>query len=155
MVASDLRDIGIEVRIVEAPAHVIFSTSPSSPFRVGDFDLVMVAFGPEMDPHPQISELFTSYGIPCRANHYRGMNVSRWVSDVADECVRRAGSSLDLGERQAAYRDLMTEVTRQRPHIYLYNRQTIYAHREDLVGPVSNVWEYLGWNAAEWHWRPN
>jgi peptide/nickel transport system substrate-binding protein len=153
MVCADLRDVGMEVRVVEAPAHVMFSTSPSSPYRVGQFDMCMFAFGPEMDPHPQISELFTSQGIPSIANHYRGLNISRWVSATADECVERAGSSLDLGERRAAYHKLMIELTEQRPQIYLYNRATIYAHREELVGPVSNVWEYLGWNAAEWRWN--
>jgi ABC-type transport system substrate-binding protein len=112
----------------------------------------MNTIGPEMDPHTEIDDMFGSWAIPCRENEFRGWNISRWTSPLADEAIDRAKRTIDREERRAAYATVMEEVVRDRPHIYLYSRSTIYAHHEDLRGPVSNIWEYLGWNALEWHW---
>ncbi len=146
-----MKQIGIEFFIENVPSPVLFGSWASGAFRKhGHFDVIMYAPNPEPDPHSQVEGYFASWNIPTAANSGAGFNFARWSNPVADENIRRAGSSPDLATRKNAYCVVMGEIVKDRPHIYLYGRSTFSAYRERLQGWVTNVWDNLGWNAQDW-----
>jgi peptide/nickel transport system substrate-binding protein len=153
LLARALGAIGVEVVPEYVPAWQVFDTSPLGRLRRGRFDLLLCSFGPEWDPHGLLSDFFGSWSIPSLGNGYAGWNYSRWVSPRADAAITRGRTSHELAARRAAYRDLMGAVAEDRPHVYLYSRDNIYAVHRDLCGPRYDMWDYLSWNCAHWHWH--
>jgi peptide/nickel transport system substrate-binding protein len=153
LLAEGLRAIGVEVVPVFAPARVLFDTSPTGRYRRGRFDMILWSFASEWDPHTALNDFFGSWSIPGPANGFTGWNYSRWASRRADACIAAGRSTADVVLRRRAYRELVREVARERPLVYLYSRDVIYAVHEALCGPRYHMWDYLGWNCARWHWR--
>ncbi len=146
-----MKQIGIEFFIENVPSPVLFGSWASGAFRKhGHFDVLMYTTSPDPDPHSQVEGYFASWNMPTAANSGAGFNYARWNNPVADENIKRAGSSPDLAVRKKAYCAAMDEIVKDRPHIYLYGRSDIHAYRERLQGWVTNVWDNLGWNAQDW-----
>lgn len=144
--------VGIEAYIENAPTASLFGTwSAGGIARHGKFDALIYTTGPAIiDPHSQVEGYFASWNIPQAKNQGAGYNYSRWINPLADAAIQRAGSSLDPDVRHSAYCQVMEQVTRDRPHIYLYSRLYIAAYRDNLQSWKTNPWKNLGWNAADW-----
>lgn len=146
------KQIGVEAYIENAPTAALFGTFESGGIaRHGKFDILIYTTGlPIPDPQSQVETYFSSWNIPLPTNKGAGYNYSRWIDTTADQAIRAAGSTADLAARRAAYCTVMSEVTSQRPQIYLYARKSLAAFRNTLQGWEMNVWKNLGWNAAQW-----
>ena len=146
------KDVGIEAYIENAPTATLFGTFDSGSIaRHGKFDILIYTTGlPIPDPQSQIETYFASWQIPLASNKGAGYNYSRWINPIADQAIKTAGSTADIGARRAAYCQVMSEVNRERPQIYLYARNSLVAYRDRLLGVKTNVWKNLGWNSAEW-----
>lgn len=143
--------VGIEAYIENVPSSVLFGTWESRGVaRRGKFDLLIYSTGPYVDPQAQVEGYFASWNIPQSANRGTGYNYARWINSAADALIRTASSTPDLSIRRQAYCQIMAEVNRTRPHIYLYSRYSIAAYRDNLGNWKTNVWKNLGWKAADW-----
>ncbi|MBI4786954.1 MAG: peptide ABC transporter substrate-binding protein [Chloroflexi bacterium] len=149
------KEVGVEAYIENAPTAALFGTWESgSVARHGKFDILIYTTGlPIPDPHSQIETYFASWQIPLASNKGAGYNYSRWINPLADAAIKSAGRTPDLATRRAGYCQVMAEVNRDRPQIYLYARNALVAYRDRLQGVKLNVWKNLGWNAAEWKLR--
>ena len=110
----------------------------------------MYTTNPDVDPQSHVEGYFASWSMPTAANNGSGFNYSRWANKIADENIKRAGTSPDINARKKAYCAVMAEIVKDRPHIYLYDRASLDAYRDRLQGWVVNVWDNLGWNAEDW-----
>lgn len=145
------KSIGVEAYIENVPTAVLFGTWESGGVaRHGKFDLLLYSTGPYVDPHSQIEGYFASWSIPRADNHGSGYNYSRWINASADQAIRLAGSTPDAATRRSAYCNVMDQVNRERPQIYLFSRLFLAGYRDQLQGWSTNVWKNLGWNAADW-----
>ncbi|HEX7587332.1 MAG TPA: peptide ABC transporter substrate-binding protein [Anaerolineae bacterium] len=144
--------VGVEAFIENAPTSTLLGTWASGAVaRHGKFDVLIYTTGlPIADPHSQIEGYFASWNIPDANNKGAGFNYARWINETADNAIRLAGSTPDLAARRDAYCRVMAEVNHDRPMIYLYSRDAIFAYRTALQGWVTNVWKNMGWNAADW-----
>lgn len=149
---EEWKAVGIEAFIENAPTSAIFGTWDSGAIaRHGKFDVLIYSTGlPIADPQSQIEGYFASWNIPEASNQGAGYNYARWINETADNAITAAGSTPDLAARRDAYCRVMAEVNHDRPMIYLYARDAIFAYRNTLQGWVTNVWKNMGWNAAGW-----
>ncbi len=149
------RAVGIAIDIENAPTAALFGTwDAGSVARHGRFDILIYTTGPYVDPHSQLETYFASWQIPLASNRGAGYNYSRWINPTADAAIKRAGSSTDPAARRSAYCQVMREVNRERPQIYLFARDLLAAYRDQLQGWGTNPWKNLGWNAANWSLKP-
>lgn len=149
-----MKQIGVEYYIENVPSPVLFGSWASGAFRKhGKFDVLMYTTNPDVDPQSQMEGYFASWNMPTAANGGAGFNYARWANKTADEAIKLAGSSPDITVRKKAYCTAVSEIVRDRPHIYLYARSEVEAYRDRLQGWVANVWDNLGWNAEDWSLR--
>ena len=155
LIVERWKDIGVEAFLENAPTSALFGTWDSGAVaRHGKFDVLIYSTGlPIADPHSQIEGYFASWSIPDANNKGAGFNYARWVNETADKAITLAGSTPDQATRRDAYCQVMAEVNRDRPMIYLYSRDAIFAYRTTLQGWITNVWKNMGWNAANWKLR--
>lgn len=144
--------VGVEAYIENQPTAVLFGTwSANGVARHGRFDVLIYTTGmPIADPQSQVEGYFASWNIPAPANNGAGYNYSRWIDAAADAAITTAGATADLAARRAAYCQVMAQVNRERPQIYLYAQFAMTAYRDRLQNWRANVWKNLGWNAADW-----
>ena len=146
--------VGIEGYIENAPTAVLLGTwDANGAARHGKFDTLIYTTGPYIDPQAQVEGYFASWNIPQASNRGTGYNYSRWIDPAADTAIRNASSTPDVTLRRQAYCQVMSEVNRARPQIYLYSRYSIAAYRDNLQNWTMNVWKNLGWNSANWWFK--
>ena len=152
ILVGEWKQVGVDVSIENAPTAALFGTWSSGGIaRHGKFDLLIYTTGlPIVDPQDFVEGYFASWNIPDASNHGAGYNYSRWIDTTADDAIKVAGSTADMTARRDAYCQVMQQVVKERPLIYLYARQAIFAYRSSLQGWVTNVWKNMGWNAADW-----
>lgn len=151
LIIDYMKQIGLEFYIENVPSPVLFGSWASGAFRKhGHFDVLMYTTNPDVDPQSHVEGYFASWSMPTAANNGSGFNYSRWANKIADENIKRAGTSPDINARKKAYCAVMAEIVKDRPHIYLYDRASLDAYRDRLQGWVVNVWDNLGWNAEDW-----
>ena len=155
LIVERWKDVGVEAYLQNAPTSALLGTWDSGAVaRHGKFDVLIFTTGlPIADPHSQIESYFASWSIPDANNKGAGFNYARWVNSTADNAITLAGSTPDLAVRRDAYCSVMAEVNHDRPMIYLYSRDAIFAYRTSLQGWITNVWKNMGWNAANWKLR--
>ncbi len=145
------KSIGVETYIENAPTATLFGTFASgSVARHGRFDILIYTTGPYVDPQSQVETYFASWQIPLASNRGAGYNYSRWINSAADQAIKTAAASTDIGTRRAAFCDLMAQVNTDRPEIYLYATDAIVGYQNRLQNLRVNVWKNLGWNSADW-----
>jgi peptide/nickel transport system substrate-binding protein len=152
LVAEDMKAIGVELFIENAPSSVVIGTwDGNSPRRRGNFDIIMYTTGAGLDPHSQMVNLWGSWMIPHEGNK-GGLNYTRFNNPKADEILKQAAAEPDTEKRKALYCQL-TEMTREEANmIYLYQRLAIESYRDKFAtGTVANnSWTNVGWDAANW-----
>ena len=151
MLIDQLKHIGIELAAEFIPSATLFgSWAGGGVGKHGRFDILMYAVGPRIDPHSHLEDNFASWSVPSSTSGGVGFNYSRWRNQTADEAIRRGSTSLDHLIREEAYRVAIDQIVADRPHIFLYRRTRVHAHRTRLRGWSPNRWDNLGWNSADW-----
>ncbi|RMF88345.1 MAG: peptide ABC transporter substrate-binding protein, partial [Nitrospinota bacterium] len=127
-----LKRVGIELRIRNVPAAVLFgSWAKKAARKHGRFDILLYTTRPGVDPHAHLYEYFHSSRIPSAANHGQGFNYSRLQDPVVDAALEQAGRTIDLEKRKEAYAVVQRRINELLPHILLYNplRITLVSRR--------------------------
>ena len=150
LVVEDMKAIGIELYIENAPSSVVIgSWDAGSPRRHGNFDIIMYTTNASIDPHSQMMNLFHSKNIPSEANK-GGVNYTRFNDPKADELLEKAGAEPDAEKRREMYCQVIAMGQETTNMIYLYQRLKIDSYRDKLLGWVPNAWNAPTWNAETW-----
>jgi peptide/nickel transport system substrate-binding protein len=75
------------------------------------------------------------------------------VNTAGDAAIARAGSTVDVAERQAAYCDLAALIAADVPRIHLYRFTEGYGVANRLSGYQVNMWGSLTWDVQQWKVR--
>jgi ABC-type transport system substrate-binding protein len=150
LVVEDMKAIGIELYIENAPSSVVIgSWDAGSPRRHGNFDIIMYTTNASIDPHSQMVNLFASWSIPTEANK-GGTNYARFSDPKIDEMLKQAANEPDLAKRRDIYCQIAQVGYDQAVMVYLYQRMDLDSYRDWLQGWVPNAWDNNGWNAEDW-----
>jgi peptide/nickel transport system substrate-binding protein len=150
LVVEDMKAIGIELYIENAPSSVVIgSWDAGSPRRHGNFDIIMYTTNASIDPHSQMMNLFYSKNIPSETNK-GGVNYTRFNDPKVDELLEKAGSEPDSNKRRDLYCQVIAAGQETTNMIYLYQRLKIDSYRDRLLGWVPNAWSAPTWNADTW-----
>lgn len=150
LVVEDMKAIGIDMFIENAPSSVVIGTwDGGSPRRHGNFDIIMYTTNASIDPHSQMTNLWASWMIPSEANK-GGLNYTRFSDAKADDILKQAAAQPDPVKRRDLYCQLAQMTYDQANMIYLYQRLDLDSYRDWLQGWVPNAWDNNAWNAEDW-----
>jgi peptide/nickel transport system substrate-binding protein len=156
VLVDQLQKVGVELYIENVPSSVLFgSWSNDADRKKGRYDILMYTTGPGIDPHQQFEGYFHSRNIPTVANGGSGYNYTRHRDAALDNFLDIAGKSASMAKRAEAYRNAQARVSEIVPHIYLYQRLTVHAFRNNVKGWKPNGYGIIDavetWNVADWH----
>jgi peptide/nickel transport system substrate-binding protein len=147
---EQFKAVGIEAKIHNDDGPVIFgSYNDGSPRMTGNFDILVYDSTLSIDPQATIANTYRSSAIPGSTNPSGG-NYSRWVNPTADALIDKAGSTLDLKERHAAYCELGKLIAHELPQLHLYRFSEGYGISNRLDGYHVNMWGSLTWDVQNW-----
>jgi peptide/nickel transport system substrate-binding protein len=150
LVVEDMKAIGIELYIENAPSSVVIgSWDGGSPRRHGNFDIIMYTTNAALDPHSQMMNLFYSKNIPSETNK-GGVNYTRFNDPQVDALLEKASAEPDINKRRDLYCQVVKTGQDTTNMIYLYQRLDMDSYRDKLLGWVPNAWDNNGWNAEDW-----
>ncbi len=124
VVQAMTREAGFDVKIQATE----FATSLNMADK-GDFDAYVLAWSGRADPD---GNLFSFHG--CK----QPLNYSGYCSAETDELLKLSRSQRDPAERKKTFEKIATQVMAERPVIYLYHRNWLWAYSPKLSG-VRNV----------------
>jgi peptide/nickel transport system substrate-binding protein len=147
------RAVGIEVAIQNDDFSIIFgSYEEGSPRQVGNYDMLIYDDSLGIEPHASILSDYHSSGIPTAENPAGG-NMYRWVNPAADAAIERAGSTVDIDERQEAYCELAQLMQQELPLVSIFLFSEGYGAATNLTGYQVNMWGSLTWDAQNWRYQ--
>ncbi len=147
---DEWKRVGIELSIRNLPSDVLLSgTFANDPRKRGNFDLVMYASTPGIDPQTTMLR-YTTAGIPTTANGGAGQNFTRFANAEADAAIAGASATVDQPKRAELYARALKLLNDEIAIIWLYDRQTIDAFRATVRGPTGSVWLGITFNAQDW-----
>ena len=124
VVQAMAREAGFDVKIQSAE----FATSLNMADK-GEFEAYVLAWSGRADPD---GNLFSFDG--CK----QPLNYAGYCSTETDELLNRSRSLRDPAERKKAYEQIAARVLKERPIVYLYHRNWLWAYNAKLSG-VRNV----------------
>jgi peptide/nickel transport system substrate-binding protein len=120
VVQAMAKDAGFDVKIQSTE----FATSLNLADK-GQFDAYVLAWSGRADPD---GNLYSFYACKAPLN-YSGECRPKW-----DELLNRSRNTLDTAGRIKVFATMAAEVEKERPIIYLYHRNWLYAHSKKLSG---------------------
>ncbi len=124
VVQAMARDAGFDVKIQATE----FATSLNMADK-GDFEAYLLAWSGRADPD---GNAFSFHG--CK----QPLNYAGYCSADTDALLNLSRTASDLAERKKAYDQITAQVMKERPVIYLYHRNWLWAYNAKLSG-VRNV----------------
>ncbi len=152
VLAEMLKAVGIELTIENLPSDVFFAGGESDGLRdMGKFDILMYTTGPGLDPDSHLYSNYTSYRIPTLENDWSGANFSRYINQDVDQWIDEAAVTTDFATRKELYCKVAAQINKDIPRIYLYERLSITAHREEFRNlRISPSFVDFAWGAQDW-----
>ncbi len=153
LIQQQLRQIGVEIVIVNFPARVLFDNLlQRRQFKALAYYAWIVR------PTFDCNQLFTSDGIPGEANHWEGQNYPGFRNPEMDEACRGAATELDEGKRNAWFRRSAVIFSRELPALPLYYGARVAAVRHGLENFSFGASCFTcildnTWNAHSWYWK--
>ncbi|MCX6047043.1 MAG: peptide ABC transporter substrate-binding protein [Chloroflexi bacterium] len=152
--AEQFKAVGIETKIQNDESPVMFgSYADGSPRMTGNFDILVYDSTLPIDPQSAVAAAYHSSAIPS-ADNPAGANYSRWINAAADAAIERAGRTVDIQQRQAAYCELAQLITTDLPELHLYRFTEGYGASNRLYGYQVNMWGSLTWDVQNWQLKP-
>lgn len=142
-----LRQVGIEVNIVNFPLRVFFGEIlPRRRFTMALFFRLW---------HPTNDCLtgFSSEAIPTEANGWRGGNVAGYRDGEMDQTCKGSAAELDPEARKRLLQTSARIFSRDLPVLPLYYRGNVWALKEGLQNFAPRTIGSEIWNAHTWYWK--
>ena len=150
VLVDEWKRIGVELSIRNLPSSVLLSNwEQGDPRARGSFDAVLYASTPQIDPHTTITR-YTTSGIPTAANKGVGQNFTRFSHRDADAAIAEAGSTVDQVRRAELYAKALKLLNDDVAIIWLYDKNSIDAHRSRVFGVSGNIWLATTASAVDW-----
>ncbi len=120
VVQAMAKEAGFDVKIQSTE----FATSLNLADK-GQFEAYVLAWSGRADPDGNLHTF-----IACKGP----LNTSGYCKPEVDEAIEKARTTLDPAQRTKLYDTVAIHVTRDRPIIYLYHRNWLWAHSAKLTG---------------------
>jgi len=120
VVQAMTREVGFDVKVQATE----FATSLNLADK-GDFDAYVLAWSGRADPD---GNLFSFYG--CK----QPLNYAGYCNNDTEALLNQSRSQRDAAERKKTYEQIAARVLKERPIIYLYHRNWLYAATPKLTG---------------------
>jgi len=120
VVQAMAKEAGFDVKIQSTE----FATSLNLADK-GQFEAYVLAWSGRADPDGNLHTF-----IACKGP----LNTSGYCKPEVDEAIEKARTTLDPAQRAKLYDTIAIHVTRDRPIIYLYHRNWLWAHSAKLTG---------------------
>jgi peptide/nickel transport system substrate-binding protein len=101
-------------------------------------------------PWTTLRQLFGKDSIPCRGNHFQGLNLAGWSHPDNELLWRRQTSPLDKEKPAAMWKEHQELFARELPFVPLYFAPEISACRKGFRGWSWRGFGEYSWNAEEW-----
>lgn len=149
IIKEHLRAVGIDVRIENQPASVLFGQT----YRRRLF-AHMVEVASSLTPDVQPFNYFHSASIPSAANNWVGSNASGWRNAENDRLTDQISTTLDEAKRIGLLRRQQELFAEELPQLPLYFRLQLTTATKTLknVKPTGLGEFYINWNSGEWYW---
>ncbi|MGH2349595.1 MAG: peptide ABC transporter substrate-binding protein [bacterium] len=150
VIQKQLREVGIEIKIVNYPARVLLGEiTGRRQFR----GLVMYAW--VLSPTSDCDSIYTSDGIPTAANAWTGQNYPGYRNAEMDRVCRAASREIDESRRNAHLRESAVIFARDLPALPLYVRAQVAAAKAGLKNfvAIQLAGTYETWNVHRWFWE--
>jgi peptide/nickel transport system substrate-binding protein len=142
--------VGIATTIQNDDFSIIFgSYEEGAPRMLGNFDILVYDGSLPIEPHASIRNVYSSTAVPTDDNP-AGQNFTRWINPEADRLIEKAGSTVDIATRKAAYCDLAKLIQTELPRLNLYLFTEGYGASNRLSGYKVNMWGSLSWDVQNW-----
>lgn len=146
MFQQDMKALGIDIQIQALPGEQLFA--PDGPLFQRQFDLAL--FGWIANPDPGGLLLWSCTAVPSQENNWSGDNFAGWCFRDASRAIRQAVTTLDLGERKAAYLRQQQLWTQEMPSLPLFQRLSLTLAVPGVRGVRPDPLAPVTWNVAEW-----
>jgi len=150
IIQQQLRQVGIEITIVNFPVRVFFSEIIDRR-RFKALSMYTWVLGPGSG----CRNLYTSGAIPSEANGWEGGNFPGYRNPEMDRLCEEAEGEIDETRRHRLLRETMIIFSRDLPALPLYSRVIIAAAKVGLENftayPLATGFE--AWNAHTWYWK--
>jgi peptide/nickel transport system substrate-binding protein len=144
------KQVGIETTIQNDDFSIIFGAfEDGAPRQLGNYDILIYDTSLGLDPQASIFTTYHSSGVPS-ADNPSGDNSSRWVNAQADALIERAGATVSVEERKAAYCELSNLIATELPRINLFLFGEGYGASDRLSGYDVNMWGSMTWDVQNW-----
>ncbi|HEY3248997.1 MAG TPA: peptide ABC transporter substrate-binding protein [bacterium] len=145
-----LREVGIEIKIVNYPARVLLGEMTGHRQFTG---LAMYAW--VLSPTSDCDSIYTSDGIPTAANAWTGQNYPGYRNTEMDRVCKAASREIDESRRNAYLRESAAIFSRDLPALPLYVRAQVAAAKAGLHNfvAVQLTGTYETWNVHRWFWE--
>lgn len=146
---SDLRSIGVELRIQNKPAKVFFGEFG----RHRKFPHLSF-YSWIMDPGGWPLTLWHKDYIPTPENQWQGQNYPGWINHEASQLLEKVPVELDLAQRQVMMRRVQELWAKDLPAIPMYFRPVVAVTDANLMNyrPTGTTTP-VTWNAWEWKFK--
>jgi peptide/nickel transport system substrate-binding protein len=150
VIQKQLREAGIEIKIVNYPARILLGDITSRRRFTG---LVMYAW--VLSPTSDCDSIYTSDGIPAAANGWAGQNYPGYRNAEMDRTCKAASREIDESRRNAHLRESAVIFSRDLPALPLYVRAQVAAAKAGLRNfvAVQLAGTYETWNVHRWFWE--
>lgn len=147
VVKDQLRTVGIDVKIDNRPAPVIFGQV----LRRRQFDMVLFTsiLSPTFLPH----NFWHSSQIPTPANNFEGLNASGWRNAENDKLLEQIAEELDTATRVQLLRRQQQIWAEELPAIPLSFSLSLHTSKKALKGVKAGVTGEILWGLERWEWR--
>lgn len=145
------KKIGVDVKIQNYPASVVFGNDFAKHADDGKWDLFMFAWG--SDAIFEDGTLFATSEIPTKDNGYTGSNYEKYSNPAYDALWKKSMVEFDAAARAKLYAQMQTIWNEDLPMIPLYSRVDAITHASALVN-----YDFTGnsvvpsWNAYQIGW---
>jgi peptide/nickel transport system substrate-binding protein len=128
LLQSEWRRLGILVALKGVHSLVLYDPEHGALYR-GEFQVVLMGWGPIPDSVPDRSGFITSQSFPPGGN-----NVARYRNGAVDVAAARASKSFDPAVRMKAYAVIASRIAADAPYIPLFWQDDIFALSPRVAG---------------------
>lgn len=147
-----MKEIGIELKVNSVGYRDFMASWDNKGLRkYGNFDLLLYATGPGVDPDKYLEDNFHSGQIPSASNKGDGQNFARYASKEMDTLITKAATTADGKARNTTYCQIVTLVANDLPRVLLYETLQVTAYHGNLQNfKVSPGPKDFSFGAADW-----
>jgi peptide/nickel transport system substrate-binding protein len=151
-----LKAAGIELVIDNVPSDVLFAGWDADGMRKhGKFDILLYTTGPGNDPDSGLFANYHSARIPVKENDGAGNNFSRYSNPDVDKAIDDASATTDINKRKELYCQVATQINKDIPRVFLYERLIISGYRKNLQNfQVSSSYTDFTYGSQNWWLKP-